>query len=155
MFVQKVPRNLSVFERVKNNLQLLSSNDYQHIIKVTESFYDLQDELLYTITERFEGNYLLREIANIQEYNEIVVKEIIKQILKILKTCFSQGYVVDHIKPENLILVKFGQTNYKIKLFFSDPSQYTESDMTPPSSSQDVFRSPEKAGRKQDALQAP
>lgn len=94
----------------------------------------MQDELLYTITERFEGNYLLREIANIQEYNEIVVKEIIKQILKILKTCFSQGYVVDHIKPENLILVKFGQTNYKIKLFFSDPSQYTESDMTPPSS---------------------
>lgn len=83
-------------------LQVLSSLDHPHIIKLYETFDE--PEKLYIVNELVEGGELFDRIVARKNYSEKDARDIVRTLIETLLYVHEAGVVHRDLKPENLLL---------------------------------------------------
>ena len=100
-------------------IEVLSSLDHPHILKILEYFED--DTKYYIVTELCEGTELYEKIIELQQFTEHDAAKIMKMLFSCIFYIHSKGVVHRDLKPENILinndlsnikLIDFGTSRY-------------------------------------------
>ena len=98
----KTSADLDSYNKVKKEIEILSSLHHPSIIRIFEYFED--DRRLYIVLEKCDGGELFDMISGRKFLGESVAATIIKQILSAVAYMHENGVVHRDIKPENILL---------------------------------------------------
>ena len=90
-------------DSLKEEVEILSSMNHEHIIKCEECFDE--PENIYIVTELVSGGELFDRIVRKSYYSEKDARDLIRIFLKTMAYVHEQGVVHRDLKPENLLLV--------------------------------------------------
>lgn len=97
-------------------IEILSSLNHPHIIKLYETFDEGSD--FYIVTELVEGGELFDRIVSKAHYTEKEARDLFKIFLETLAYMHKEGIVHRDLKPENLLLCsEFDDSDIKIADF--------------------------------------
>ena len=104
-------KHVNSVERVliHNEITVLKILHHKNIVKIKESFNNSTFTLL--VEEYLEGKTLRESLGKL---NENQIKEIIKQILHVLKYIHEAGIIHGDIKLENILFTKNNKTDVKV-----------------------------------------
>lgn len=92
----------SSHNKFEEEIEIVSTIDHPHIIKVFEFYQD--DNNYYLITEYLNGGDLFDYVKKTSDFNEKIVCMIIEQILSALYYLHKHKIVHRDLKPENIML---------------------------------------------------
>lgn len=90
------------YQSLLTEIEILSSLDHPHIIKLYETFDEGDD--FYIVTELVEGGELFDRIVSKAHYTEKEARDLIKLVLETMAYMHGAGIVHRDLKPENLLL---------------------------------------------------
>lgn len=88
---------------LKEEMEILSSFNHEHIIKM-EEYFD-EPKYVYIVTELVAGGELFDRIVKKSYYSEKDARDLIRVFLKTMAYVHERGVVHRDLKPENLLLV--------------------------------------------------
>lgn len=90
------------YQSLLTEIEILSSLDHPHIIKLYETFDE--GEEFFIVTELVEGGELFDRIVSKAHYTEKEARDLIKLVLETMAYMHGSGIVHRDLKPENLLL---------------------------------------------------
>jgi serine/threonine-protein kinase len=105
VLLDKYAKRDAIVARLKQEAQLATSLDHEHIIRVTD-FGSTDDGRTFVVMEFLEGESLAERLARETKLSEQHVLRIAAQAASALAAAHAKGIVHRDIKPENLFLIK-------------------------------------------------
>jgi predicted Ser/Thr protein kinase len=105
VLLDKYAQRDAIVRRLKQEAQLATSLEHEHIIRVTD-FGNTDDGRTYVVMEYLEGESLAECIARESKLPEQRILSIAAQTASALAAAHAKGIVHRDIKPENLFLMK-------------------------------------------------
>jgi eukaryotic-like serine/threonine-protein kinase len=105
VLLDKYAKRDAIVARLKQEAQLATSLDHEHIIRVTD-FGSTDDGRTFVVMEFLEGESLAERLARESKMSEQSILRIAAQAASALAAAHAKGIVHRDIKPENLFLIK-------------------------------------------------
>jgi serine/threonine-protein kinase len=105
VLLDKYAQRDAIVKRLKQEAQLATSLEHEHIIRVTD-FGNTDDGRTYVVMEYLEGESLAECLARESKLTEQRILRIASQTASALAAAHKKGIVHRDIKPENLFLLK-------------------------------------------------
>jgi len=105
VLLDKYARREAIVARLKQEAQLATSLDHEHIIRVTD-FGSTDDGRTFVVMEFLEGESLAERLGRETRMPEQQILRIASQAASALAAAHAKGIVHRDIKPENLFLIK-------------------------------------------------
>jgi eukaryotic-like serine/threonine-protein kinase len=105
VLLEKYVQRDAIVKRLKQEAQLATSLDHEHIIRVTD-FGNTDDGRTYVVMEYLEGESLAECLSRDSKMAEQRLLRIAAQTASALAAAHAKGIVHRDIKPENLFLLK-------------------------------------------------
>jgi serine/threonine-protein kinase len=105
VLLDKYAKRDAIVARLKQEAQLATSLDHEHIIRVTD-FGTTDDGRTFVVMEFLEGESLAERLARETKLSEQSILRIASQAASALAAAHAKGIVHRDIKPENLFLIK-------------------------------------------------
>jgi serine/threonine-protein kinase len=105
VLLDKYAQRDAIVRRLKQEAQLATSLEHEHIIRVTD-FGNTDDGRTYVVMEYLEGESLAECIARESKLPEQRILRIASQTASALAAAHAKGIVHRDVKPENLFLLK-------------------------------------------------
>jgi WD40 repeat protein/tRNA A-37 threonylcarbamoyl transferase component Bud32 len=101
---------MELFQQEAQRLQELG----EHCQIPTLLAYFEQDNYLYLVQQFIDGQNLLRELQQKKRYNSSEIKEILRELLSVLKFIHEKGVIHRDIKPQNIIRRRASLSSTKV-----------------------------------------
>ena len=99
-----------------SEVEIMRKLDHSHILKVLNLYEDA--EKYYIVLEYAEGGDLLQHLTHVERLSEAQAALFMKEMLLTLKYMHGEGVVHRDLKPDNILLMRFGDiTGFKIADF--------------------------------------
>ncbi len=105
VLLDKYAKRDAIVARLKQEAQLATSLDHEHIIRVTD-FGSTDDGRTFVVMEFLEGESLAELLARDSKLPEQRILRIASQAASALAAAHAKGIVHRDIKPENLFIIK-------------------------------------------------
>jgi serine/threonine protein kinase len=105
VLLDKYAKRDAIVARLKQEAQLATSLDHEHIIRVTD-FGSTDDGRTFVVMEFLEGESLAERLARESKMSEQAILRIASQAASALGAAHAKGIVHRDIKPENVFLIK-------------------------------------------------
>jgi serine/threonine-protein kinase len=105
VLLEKYAKRDAIVARLKQEAQLATSLDHEHIVRVTD-FGSTDDGRTFVVMEYLEGESLAERLARESKLSEQAILRIASQAASALAAAHAKGIVHRDIKPENLFLIK-------------------------------------------------
>ena len=105
VLLDKYAKRDAIVARLKQEAQLATSLDHEHIIRVTD-FGSTDDGRTFVVMEFLEGESLAERLARETKMSEQPLLRIAAQAASALAAAHAKGIVHRDIKPENLFIIK-------------------------------------------------
>lgn len=105
VLLDKYAKREAIVARLKQEAQLATSLDHEHIIRVTD-FGSTDDGRTFVVMEFLEGESLAERLARETKVSEQQILRLASQAASALAAAHAKGIVHRDIKPENLFLIK-------------------------------------------------
>ena len=105
VLLEKYAQRDAIVKRLKQEAQLATSLDHEHIIRVTD-FGNTEDGRTFVVMEYLEGESLAECLSRESKLPEQRILRIASQTASALAAAHQKGIVHRDIKPENLFLLK-------------------------------------------------
>jgi len=105
VLLEKYAQRDAIVKRLKQEAQLATSLDHEHIIRVTD-FGNTEDGRTFVVMEYLEGESLAECLSRESKLPEQRILRIAAQTASALAAAHQKGIVHRDIKPENLFLLK-------------------------------------------------
>jgi len=105
VLLDKYAKRDAIVARLKQEAQLATSLDHEHIIRVTD-FGSTDDGRTFVVMEFLEGESLAERLARESKMSEQAILRLASQAASALGAAHAKGIVHRDIKPENLFLIK-------------------------------------------------
>ncbi len=105
VLLEKYAQRDAIVKRLKQEAQLATSLEHEHIIRVTD-FGNTDDGRTYVVMEYLEGESLAECLARESKLTEQRILRIASQTASALAAAHKKGIVHRDIKPENVFLLK-------------------------------------------------
>ena len=115
--------NKRIERRALKEIAFLDKLDHTNIVKLYETFYDKEKNIIYLFLEYCELGSLNNFLGNGGYLEEIDAKKIMKQIRNGIKYLYNKNIYHRDIKPANILITK----NYNIKIADFGLSTYNTS----------------------------
>ena len=111
VLLEKYAQREALVKRLKQEAQLASSVDNEHIISVTD-FGTTEDGRTFVVMEYLEGESLAECLSRETQLSEQRILRIVSQAASALAAAHAKGIVHRDIKPENLFILQRKDTDF-------------------------------------------
>ncbi len=127
VLLEKYAQRDAIVKRLKQEAQLATSLDHEHIIRVTD-FGNTQDGRTFVVMEYLEGESLAECLARESKLPEQRILRIAAQTASALAAAHQKGIVHRDVKPENLFLLKRKEQDFVKVVDFGISKNLRQSD---------------------------
>jgi serine/threonine-protein kinase len=127
VLLEKYAQRDAIVKRLKQEAQLATSLDHEHIIRVTD-FGNTDDGRTYVVMEFLEGESLAECLSRESKLPEQRILRIASQTASALAAAHAKGIVHRDIKPENVFLLKRKELDFVKVVDFGISKNLRQSD---------------------------
>lgn len=96
-------------KKVQREVTILSSLFHKNVVKVYDSYEDLEREVFYIVMEfASKGNLFDQIVDDTKDFTEEEAQNILRPLVHALEYCKSKGVVHRDLKPDNILIAEKG-----------------------------------------------